>query len=408
MFHALVVLKGLRDNGSVKLASSLGSLFLLASVVTATPAVLPQGLYELRRSGFDALFNMNYEEAKTYFERMTVVDSRHPAGYIYMANTIWLGHLAALRRLQASVYNRDNSFFSESEDVVDPKVDKEFGNAISKGIALAQARLDSNKNDIAALYYLGIARNITAGYEATVKRSFFSALKNGSNGASLHRKVLAQDPKFVDANLSIGIFNYVVGSLPLAVKILVFFGGVHGSKKEGLKQLELVAREGDLARDEAAVLLIMLYDRENRLEESLELLKEESGKYPQNFFFRLQLGATLAQLHRYAESFRVFEALLKDPDAVDYMEDLIHYQYADALSGEKSWQKAQEHYTKAGRSPRAPESLVTMAHLDSGKCLDALGRRAEAVAEYKLVLKRKNIFDSRDLAKEYLKTPYQP
>ena len=85
-------------------------LVLVASTATAQPVLLSPELEHLRQEGFEALFNMNYENALVQFEQITKIEPRHPAGYIYVANTIWLHHLANLRRLQTGIYNRNNSF----------------------------------------------------------------------------------------------------------------------------------------------------------------------------------------------------------------------------------------------------------------------------------------------------------
>ena len=167
------------------------SLFLLiassaTSLYAETTTLLPRHLEAFRNQGMDALFNMKYEAARTAFQSMIDSEPQHPAGPVYMAHTIWLGHLAELRRLQTNIYNRGNSFFSKTEDAVDPKIDQAFRRQIDKGILLSENRLKTRKNDIPSLYYLGIARNILAGYEATVKRSFLPALRNGSKGVSLH------------------------------------------------------------------------------------------------------------------------------------------------------------------------------------------------------------------------------
>jgi hypothetical protein len=58
-----------------------------------------------------------------------------------------------------------------------------------------------------------------------------------------HREVLKLDPKYVDAQITIGLYEYVVGSLPLPVKILAGATGYRGSKKRGLALLEQVAKE---------------------------------------------------------------------------------------------------------------------------------------------------------------------
>jgi tetratricopeptide (TPR) repeat protein len=216
------------------------------------------------------------------------------------------------------------------------------------------------------------------------------------------------DAAFVDAKLSVGLYNYVIGSLPVMAKVLVFFGGVRGSKKDGLRMLEEVAANGNYSRNDAAIVLAMLYSREKRKEDSLEIIGSLAEQYPGNSLFRLEKSTLLAELEKYEESFNAYEVLLKDQDASDYMPDLIHYQYAEALFDAKRWEKAHDHYLESSQSGKAPDSLVTMALLGSGKSLDAMGRRSEAKMEYQRVLKRKEALDSHDLASKYLKKPFQP
>jgi Tfp pilus assembly protein PilF len=380
--------------------------FLSTSSAFASTALLPPELETFRNQGIDALFNMDYEGARTTFQKMIDLDPQHPAGHIYMANTIWLGHLAQLRRLQTNIYNRGNSFFSKTEDAVDPKIDKAFRQEIDKGSSLCEKQLKMRKNDIPSLYYLGVAKNIVAGYEATVKRSFLPALRNGSKGVGLHREIMAKDPNCIDAQLSVGMYNYVVGSLPLAVKMLVFLGGVRGSKKDGIAMLERVAREGNYAKDEGKVLLVMLYNREKRIADALKTLDQLVERYSKNSLFRLERATTLGQLRKFTESSTEFELLLQDAQASSYIPDLIHYQYGTMLSDADRWQDSYQQFVAAYNSKKAPPALATLAHLNAGKSLDKLGKRDQAVLEYQTVLKRKDVFDSHDLAKKYLKKPY--
>jgi tetratricopeptide (TPR) repeat protein len=291
---------------------------------------------------------------------------------------------------------------------VDPKVDKAFREKIDRGILLCESRLKKNKNDISSLYYLGIARNILAGYEATVKRSFFPALRNGSKGVGHHREVMEKEPDLIDAQLSVGMYNYVVGSLPLAVKILAFIGGFRGSKKDGIAMLEHVAKEGNFAKDESKVLLVMLYNREKRTKDAFKMLNELVESYPSNYLFRLEKAMTLSQLEQFQQSDQEFKRILQDPVASGKIPDLIHYQYATMLADAGRWQESYDHYVSAFQSEKAPPALITLAHLNAGKTLDAQGKREQAIAEYQLVLKRKDVFDSHDRAKDLLKKPFSP
>ncbi|MCI0417190.1 hypothetical protein L0222_30840 [bacterium] len=340
---------------------------------------------------------------------MIQADPTQPAGYVYLGNAIWLNYLADLRRLQTNVYNKNNAFFdTKTQDKADPKIDAEFRKNMNKAVELAETRIKRNKNDIQAIYFLGVAKNILAGYEATVNRSFFSALRNGSKGVDLHRDVIKKDPAFIDAYLSVGIYDYIVGSLPLAVKILVFLGGVHGSKKNGLETLERVYREGTYGRDEAGVLLVMIYDREKRMEDALKVLNELNLKFPENSLFALERAMKLASLGRYEQSYQAFESILRNDRATAYMPDVIHYQYAEALFAGRSWNTALGHYAEAGQSKKASESLKTMALLGQGRCFDAMDQREMALKRYEEVLNRKEAFNSHDAAKELKKKPFAP
>ncbi|MDT5295079.1 MAG: hypothetical protein QOJ76_1959, partial [Acidobacteriota bacterium] len=80
---------------------------------------------DLRAEGFDALYNLDYEGARRRFREMTVVFPDHPAGYQFLAASLWLKTLNESRRLQASLYNNEG-FYKEKDDRTDAKVTGEF------------------------------------------------------------------------------------------------------------------------------------------------------------------------------------------------------------------------------------------------------------------------------------------
>lgn len=381
-------------------------LFLISSTASEAQELFPGPLAHLRQEGFSSLYNMHYEDAEKNFKEMILTDPKHPSGYIYLASTIWLEHLAALRRLQTSLYNRNDSFFFESNEETDGKVEKSFRETMNKGIRLAEGMLQTNENDPVGLYFLGVGRNISAGFDTTVKRKFLPALRNASKGVDLHRKLSKTNPAIIDAQLSVGMYNYVVGSLPFAIKILAFLGGVRGSRSEGLKMVEKVANHGNYSKYDASAMLILLYSREKRFGDSLKIVQKLSATFPDNSLFKLEEANTLAQLKRFKESYTAFDELLKHPAAMSYMPDLVHYRYAEALSDGGVWEQALEHYQKAAVMPRAPAGVVTLAHLRTGQSLDVLGKRQEALQKYHVVLNRPETLDSRELAKKYSKRPF--
>jgi len=121
-----------------------------------------------------------------------------------------------------------------------------------------------------------------------------AALRSASSSVDHHQEVLKLAPDFHDAELTIGLQNYVIGSLPLPLKMIAATMGVRGSKKRGLETLERVSREGQWARDVARVLLIDLYKREKRWNDAIKMAHDLSEKYPRNYLFRLQMADALA------------------------------------------------------------------------------------------------------------------
>jgi len=380
-------------------------------------------LDSLRSDGFEALFNLDYERARRDFQEVARLLPNHPAGPQFLAAGLWIETLYETRRLQASLYSGD-SFYTTSEDKVDPKVVDQFRAWTREAKRLAEARLKQNPKDVEALYYLGATQGLKASFEEAVERRHFMALRDGSDAVDRHRDLLKLDPNYHDAEITIGLYDYVVGSLPLPVRMLAGVTGAHGSKRRGLATIERVTREGRWARDDARTLLIVLYTREHRYGDVLALARELSAKYPRNYLFRLEAAdALVAQAaserkanHSVAvadaerEAFAAFDQLLHDRnlrDAAARSLDLIHFKYGEALLVAGEGERAAKEFLAATAVPNADPGLVTMAHLFAARGLDVAGKRNDALAEYRVVLGRPNVYDSRSLAQKGLRAPYQ-
>src|SRR5204863_4415435 len=163
----------------------------------------------------------------------------------------------------------------------------------------------------------GAIESLTAGFAATVERRFMAALRAGSDSIETHRDVIQLDPNFHDAELTIGMYDYIVGTLPLPIRMLASIGGLHGSRKRGIQTLERVAKDGQWARDDAKVLLIAIYKKEKRFPEALTLSRELHEKYPRNYLFSLETADSLASqaaIERQASKAR--DAAVKESEAV--------------------------------------------------------------------------------------------
>jgi tetratricopeptide (TPR) repeat protein len=363
----------------------------------------------LRTEGFDAVYNIDYKTARERFLQMTKIAPSHPAGYVYLANNLWLETLFQSRRLTTSVYTGGSFYVQDkSEDQVDQKRDREFNELIKQALAATRARLVKDSKDVEALYYNAAALGIRAAYGTSVKRSFTRSIGDANDSIQLQRQVIKLDPEYIDAYLSIGLYEYVIDSLPFGWRVLARFAGLKGSKTKGIEHLELVTRRGKLTADDARVVLLGIYSKENQLDRALEVISYMAKMYPRNYLFGVERASMLYRTGSVDEGARAFSDLLKDDRIAGQAADLVNYQWGEALVTKQDYANAAARYKEVERSPKSDPGLVSLAHLHTGEALDALGKRDEAMAEYQIVLKRENVFDSHKLAAQYVKKAYAP
>jgi tetratricopeptide (TPR) repeat protein len=412
------------------LVFAIAMLLIVSAVVVAqqtapiNPAVADGArLGGLRRSGLEALYNLDYDKAQREFKEIARLYPNHPAGPQLLAARLWIKTLYESRRLQSSLYSSE-SFYSSGDDKVDAKVVEEFRALTREARRRSEARLKQNPRDIEALDWLAVIEGLKASFEEAVERRHFAALKDGDSAVDHHREVLKLDPNFIDAGLTVGLYEYVVGSLPLPIKVIAGITGFRGSKKRGLQMLERVAKEGNWSRDDAKTLLIVLYTREKRFIDALAFARELSAKYPRNYLFRLEAADALvsqAKVERKAknieaaaraesEAFATFDDLLHDRsvrETVSRALDLVHFKYGEVLLTAGEGERAAKEFLAATRVEHAEPALVTMAHLYAARAFDLAGKREEAVSQYREVLTRPDIYAAHDEAKKGLRAPYK-
>ena len=387
------------------------------------PAAVSPRLELLQEQGSEAIFNLDYGVARQRFKEMGRLYPDDPTGPEMLATTLWLETLNQARRLQSAIYSTQ-SFYAGTEDKPDPSVVRDFRDLTRQATQLAKARLQRNPRDRQTLYVLGATESLRAAFAATVERRFMAALRSGSDSIDTERDVIKLDPNFHDAELTIGMYDYIVGTLPLPVKMLASIAGVHGSKKRGIQTLERVAKEGQWARDDAKVLLTAIYKKEKRFPEALALSRELHEKYPRNYLFSLETADSLASqaaIERQAskakeaaamenEAVSTFETMLYERSAAGIAPralDLIHFRYGEALLLMGQAERAAREFLAATTAKGADVGTVSRAYLRAAQAFDLAGMRTEALAEYRVVLSRPNIYDSYDQAHRGQKDPYR-
>jgi len=94
----------------------------------------------------------------------------------------------------------------------------------------------------------------------------------------------------VDAYMTFGTAEYIVGSLPFFLRWFVHMDNVEGNKKKGIDELELVAKQGKYSGPFARMLLAVIAMREKRSRDAEAILAGLANDYPQNPLIREELA----------------------------------------------------------------------------------------------------------------------
>lgn len=371
-----------------------------------------QSLDKLRADGYQALYNLDYETARQRFRQMIELAPEHPAGAQCYAASLWIQQLNESWELKATLYSEKS--YARDNTKLDSKRVQEFRQWIRLSKQLSKNRLLKDSRDQEALYFLGAAEGLESAFAAAVERKFMAALRTGSDSVDHHRALLKLAPDFRDAELTIGLQNYIIGSLPLPLKILVGSMGVRGSRKRGLEILERVAKEGVWARDVARVLLVDLYKREKRWIDAIQVSRELAEKYPANYLFKLQLADALTakilaspQRQPTEELLRVFNSLLQVTKDVSVL-DLIHFRFGETLLLLGEIPRALIEFQIVVSRASAEPVLKALSRLRLAQCLDVVGKREEALAMYRVVLTTEEGTHFENEVRRGLKEPYRP
>jgi tetratricopeptide (TPR) repeat protein len=245
---------------------------------------------------------------------------------------------------------------------------------------------------------------------ALVDKSFIAALRNAVAARRDHERVLQIDPHYVDAKTVVGAHNYVVGSLPMPVKVLAGIAGLGGSKKKGLEYLEEAAKEGRESSVDARVALALFLRREGRYSEASDVVETLTKQYPKNFLFALEHCNLLKDGGKGPGAVSCYEKLLDDSKGGEFVSphtEFAAFGLAESLRGQKNYEGALKQYEFTASVPNGQLSLKQRAELAAGEMYDLLRKRDEAVQEYQAVIAQDNSSTQAEIARRLLRDPYR-
>jgi len=362
------------------------------------------------RAAYARFYTLDYDGALRGFQKIEQAHPDDPMAADYVLETVLFHELYNLDLLDTTLYAHDG-FLSGKHQVLEDKAFSAHIEELSgKAVQLAEARLKSNPNDVDALYARGWSKSLRATYMGLVQRSFISALRMALQARDDNDKVLDLDPDYVDAELVIGVHQYVVGSLPLPIKLMAGIAGIHGSKDKGLALLRDDGEHGVTTSVEARTALALFLRREAKYDEAAQWNESLKKQYPHNFLFWLESANLQKDAGRAHEAIALYRSLLHQAESTGYFTNahlqLAWYGLADTLRGQRDAAGSADAFEHVLVQPTVSPDLKRRAQLGAGMEYDVLGKREQAEAAYRDVLALGDSAQASD-ARRYLKSPYK-
>jgi tetratricopeptide repeat protein len=363
----------------------------------------------LNSEAFDRFYNLDYDRAVQDFERVAQKYPDDPFAVNHLLTGVLFRELYRMGALNSGEYAND-SFINAPHRPADPKAKQRIKELVDRALRLEQKRLDANGKDVDALYARGVTRAQFATYTALIERAWFSALRNAVGARRDHERVLELSPGYTDAKLVVGAHNYVLGSLPWAVKVGASMVGLGGNRDKGLQYLqECAAAEGEASTD-AKVLLMLFLRREKHFDQALRFNRDLVARFPQSSLLAMEEGNLLRASGKPAEAANVYRKIWQAGREGKYPGQ--HYEMAanslgDLLRSQKDYQGAAAAYELVSTVPQPDPEMKQRASLAAGEMYDLLKKREVAVRKYQEVLAVNSGNAPADAARKFMKEAYR-
>jgi tetratricopeptide (TPR) repeat protein len=391
-----------------KVALLVGAAPLLAFSFAFNPGPSP-----VLDKGYEHFYNNEFDQALDYFEQQVNLCPTEPEVYNHVAQTILYREMLRDGVLESQLVTGNNPFLRRPKMEIDPAEKQHFNDSLKQAIALGQARLQKNPRDVDALSAIAVAHGLRANYSFVVEKAWMDSLHEATAARKAAEQAIAIDPSAVDPHLILGLNQYVAGSLPFYLRAIGSFGGFHGNKSEGIRQLEMVAEHGTRNRYDAEILLAVLYRRERCPEKAIPLLEDLAARFPRNHLLRFEQVQMYSDLGDKQSALRVLaklENLCRNqsagyadlhPAKIQYLKGNLLFWYGDLDPALASLKLVTQ---KAGDLDL---NTAVLAWLRLGQVYDLQGNHLEAIQAYRETVKTAPKSEAADEAKGYISNPYR-
>jgi hypothetical protein len=258
-------------------------LFAEETTLTGTPL----------NDGYHALYNLDFSAAHTHFNQWMTAHPEDCLGSASDAAAYLFTEFDRLGVLDIELFADDGRFTSRTRPAVDPVIKQGFNDRIAQSERLADAALQRNPKDSNAFYCKAVTSGMQADWASLIDRHEYGAYKYSELASKYAKQALALNPTLYDANLAVGIENYMLSLKPAPIRWILGMAGAGTNKTEGVRLLKLTAEQGHYLAPFARLMLAVGELRDGRVQQGKAILIGLSQEFPKNTLYQRQI----ARLH---------------------------------------------------------------------------------------------------------------
>jgi hypothetical protein len=256
---------------------------LLSAPLTGTPL----------NDAYYAMYNLNFPLAHTHIQKWMTAHPEDPLGPASDAAAYIFTEFDRLGVIDIELFADDNRFTSRKRPPIDPVLQKGFNDRADQADRLADAVLQRNPKDANAYYVKALTSGMRADWSSLIDRHEYGAYKFSELASKNAKQALSLNPTLYDANLAVGIENYMLSLKPAPVRWILGMAGAGTNKAEGVRLLKLTAEQGHYLAPFARLMLAVGELRDGRVQQGKEILIGLSKEFPENTLYQRQI----ARLH---------------------------------------------------------------------------------------------------------------
>ncbi len=243
----------------------------------------------LLEQGYRDMYNLQFEAAHHVFHQFEQQHPNDPMGPVSDSAAYLFFAFDHLKILRSDFFTEDSNFSEKKKLNLDPQVKRDFEADLSRSKQLADAILQKSPDNTTALLATVTRIALHADFEALIEKQNMQALSEIKGAQAEADKLLAICSDCYDADLAIGVENYLLSQKPAPVRWFLRLTGAQTDKETGIQKLRTVAQKGHYFRPYAKVLLAIADLRDGNKEEAKQLVFELAREFPHNDLFKDEL-----------------------------------------------------------------------------------------------------------------------